>query len=173
MSNTTETTGVNAGPAPAEELVEVTLHLPVSVWDRIKEMSVAELITTDEVVANAVEGFTPDAEDDGTAPMFFSEQVVRYVREFCGAAGVDADEWAESWIMVHLNNALETGPSRKGGNMILEGILGDILHNYELESVTREDAEKAMLDVLERYRAEIGSEEPQREAAASTEGGEG
>lgn len=55
MSNNIETAGVNPGSASAEELVEVTFHLPASVWDGLKKESVAELKATDEIVALALQ----------------------------------------------------------------------------------------------------------------------
>jgi hypothetical protein len=55
MTDTIENARVNPGSSPAEELVEVTFHLPASVWDSLKGESVSELKTTDDIVALALQ----------------------------------------------------------------------------------------------------------------------
>jgi hypothetical protein len=104
--------------------------------------------------ASAVNGGNTTA-PEGLAPMFFSERTVRYVREYCAAAGVDADQWAEEWIECHLTGATETRPHSENGTMLFEGIIGDILApgNYELSGSVEEIAPR-MLEILERYKAE-------------------
>lgn len=110
--------------------------------------------------ASAVNGGNTTA-PEGLAPMFFSERTVRYVREYCAAAGINADQWAEEWIECHLTGATETRPHSGNGTMVFEGILGDILApgNYELSGNVEEIASR-MLEILERYKAEEEGAEP-------------
>lgn len=169
MRNSTKTAGVNPDQAASQELVEVTLDLPASVWERIKELSVTEMLTTDEVVATAIEHYSSDAEDDGTAPMFFSERTVRYVRECCAIVGVDADEWAEGWIALgHLEPGLNGEYDVTNG-----GIAVDLVEEYnDADGHPRTPEAKAAL--YEKFRAVACryQQELKQEAAASMEGGE-
>jgi len=54
MSNTTETAGVNPGTATSEELVDISFNLPASLWEALKEESVNEMLTTDDIVVLAL-----------------------------------------------------------------------------------------------------------------------
>jgi hypothetical protein len=99
----------------------------------------------------------------GLAPMHFDARMVRYLREFCAVADVDADEWAEGWIAVHLHDA-EVRESGKPGKMLLEGVIYDLLAPGHYPRMRNKKAKlEKMRAILERYHAE--------EAAEATKGG--